>query len=486
MFKTWRVSAKIAIVTSVFAFYLVNILSCQNQNTQTGNVASNQPTAPATAQPRPTMPPLPQGFPMPQISGNIPVTVTLPDSVKTPEEARPFFDYFSWESFIALSWPALPGSRGVADQPNNSETFYSAANGSALVWGTYKESFELFGQRDQRPTAWSSYDVPISPCKDTNVSPGQKVFILLSKGDTTLDSINQAFSYPLIDQQKNYVSYEIRYNEAQYNFVRGTDNDNTSWLYLVKNLAPKEPVQMPASMPPNNVGAMMLKAAWRVKTEKDDVSRYYKVDAQVLDPASGKCNPQTMLLVGFHIAQKLQSSPEWIWSTFEQVDNVPADTSPATPPGGYSFNNGTSTPFTVNGFANRPPNPAPSVQPPDQRVPVQVTRLNPIPDTPKGASTRDINAIYQSLLKGTVWQFYQLVTTQWPSTPQVFTTMESGGVYPKDSGGAFPANGVTNTTMETYFQSQATAAGAGGNSCMSCHYRAGKADFSWGLLRRSH
>jgi hypothetical protein len=318
------------------------------------------------------------------------------------------------------------------------------------------------------------------------VPPGQKVFILLSKGDTTLDQINQAFSYPLIDQQKNYVSYEIRYNEGQYNFVRGKDEDNTTWLYLVKNLAPKEPVQMPASTPPGTVGAMMLKAAWRVKTDKDDVNRYYKVDAQVLDPTTGKCNPQTMLLVGFHIAQKLQNFPQWVWSTFEQVDNVPADATPTPPPGGYSFNNGTSAPFTVNGYANRPPNPAPSVQPPDQRVPVQVMRLNPIPDTPKGASTRDVNAIYQSLLKGTIWQYYQLVATQWPSDPKTFTPMESGGVYPKDSGGAFQAGGVTNTTMETYFQAQADAAGAGGNSCMSCHYRAGKADFSWGLLRRAH
>jgi hypothetical protein len=434
------------------------------------------------------MPPLPQGFPTPQINGHIPVTVPVPDTVKTPEEARPFFDYFSWESFIALSWPAVAGSRGVPDQPDNADAFYNAANGKPVVWGTYKESFELFGQQNQRPTPWDSFEVPVSPCKESNVPPGQKVFILLSKGDTTLDQINQAFSYPLIDQHKNYVSYEIRYNEAQYNFVRGKDEDNTTWLYLVKNLSPKEPVEMPASTPPSTVGAMMLKAAWRVKTDQDDVNRYYKVDAQVLDPVTGKCSPQTMLLVGFHIAQKTQAFPEWVWSTFEQVDNVPPDGAPAPSPpsGGYSFNNGKNVPLTVNGYADRPPNPAPSVQPPDQRVPVQVMRLNPIPDTPKGASTRDINTIYQSLLKGTVWQYYQLVMTQWPSNPQAFTTMESGGIYPRDSGGAFPANGVTNTTMETYLQSQADAAGAGGNSCMSCHYRAGKADFSWGLLRRAH
>jgi hypothetical protein len=86
----------------------------------------------------------------------------------------------------------------------------------------------------------------------------------------------------------------------------------------------------------------------------------------------------------------------------------------------------------------------------------------------------------------TVWQYYQLVFTQWPSQPLNFKTMEAGGLYPQNAGGAFPVNGVTNAVMETYFQSQNDAAGAGGNSCMSCHYRAGQADFSWTLMRSAH
>ena len=52
--------------------------------------------------------------------------------------------------------------------------------------------------------------------------------------------------------------------------------------------------------------------------------------------------------------------------------------------------------------------------------------------------------------------------------------MENGGIYPQDSGAAFPVNGAVNTTMETYFQTQNDAAGAGGNSCMSCHYQGGQ------------
>jgi hypothetical protein len=112
--------------------------------------------------------------------------------------------------------------------------------------------------------------------------------------------------------------------------------------------------------------------------------------------------------------------------------------------------------------------------------------VNDIPSTPAGASTQDINRIYQGYLRNTVWANYQLVITQWPSEPGQLVLPDSGGVYPRDAGAAFPVWGAVNTSMETYFQTRGDAAAAGGNSCMSCHYQAGKRDFSWGLARRPH
>lgn len=272
-----------------------------------------------------------------------------------------------------------------------------------------------------------------------------------------------------------------RFNESEYNFIRGADGDPTTWIYLVKNLAGKEPIQMPASSPPSTQGAIMVKAAWKILVPGvDDPGRFYAVSSLVLDPQTKKCTTQQVGLIGFHIVQKLKDFPQWIWSTFEQVDNVPPASGP-TSGHSYSFNNGTNNPATIGGYANRPPLMAPQLQPVDQRKPVQVTRFNPIPD-----STAALNTTWQQALKGTVWQYYQLVFTQWPSNPTVFKTREDGGIYPQDAGGAFPANGVTNSVMETYFQSQNDAAGAGGNSCMSCHYAADQADFSWTLLRGAH
>jgi hypothetical protein len=70
---------------------------------------------------------------------------------------------------------------------------------------------------------------------------------------------------------------------------------------------------------------------------------------------------------------------------------------------------------------------------------------------PLSEASMKMNNIYWNLpeIKGTVWQNYMLVMTQWPT----------------HSGNPFPLTGSTlsNTTMETYFQFE------GVTSCMQCH-----------------
>ncbi len=494
------------IVTLIIAFMTLASFGCEKpgSNRNTNSVTASATPTPAQIVVPPWPATFPPSVPPASVTGNLLWAVPLPADITSALQIRPNFDYFSWESFIALNWPAAAGSRGTPDQPNNQSVFLKAPAGTPVVWGTYKDSFDLFGQKDQRPSPWESPDSPIKPCP--NAIAGQKTLIFTTKGETQLMDTKQAFSFPLIDQRSNIVYYDIRYNQAEYNFIRGQDSDPTSWLYLLKNLAPKENaqfgVQMPmtTTTPTNTLGSMMVKAAWRLKTDKDDASRYYSTTAQIYSSQSKTCSSATVLLVGLHIANKIDPFTEWVWSTFEQVDNVPPDSDvspkPSPPPAGYSFNNGTNTPLTPGGFDYKPalsPTPCPTPGDPAKPcpTPVQVTRINPIPNTPPGASTRDFNAYYQQLLKGTVWQYYQLVVTQWPFNPGIgpgnpFMLMGNGGIYPQNAGSAFPVNGAVNTTMETYFQSQNDAAGAGGNSCMSCHYRAGQSDFSWGLNRRAH
>jgi hypothetical protein len=431
--------------------------------------------------------------PPPVLSGTLPATVVIPGSVTTPDQARPFFDYFSWESFIALNWPNVSGQNGVPNQPGTPSVFQTTANGAVLVWTTYKESFALFGQGTSRPPAWNANTLPVNPCSSGKL--GSPMLLMAAKGGELITAPpNEAFSVPLIDQNSNYVYFDILFNQDQYNFMRGADTVPASWLYLVKNLAAQEPLTMPTrstNYPASGSvqGSVMLKTAWRRMTAKDAgcttsplgaSCRYYVTQAQVYDTGTKSCSTVPMGLIGMHVVQKLKDFPEWIWSTFEQVDNVQLGTgAPAGTP--ISLNNGTNKPPTIGGWANRPGAPVPPLLPQSQRTPVQVTRYNAIP-----ASTAMMNGQFQKALSGTIWSKYQLIFTQWPTQPGQFKTFENQGIYPKDCGAAFPANGVTNVSAETYFQSPTDASGAGGNSCMSCHYRADQADFSWSLLRGAH
>ena len=448
--------------------------------TTTGTTAS---TPPATSTAFPSIPP-------PVISGNIPTTVPIPSNAPknaTPEQFRPYFDWFSWESFIAFNWPASTIGRGNPDQPNNPSVFTSMTNSTPVAWGSYKANWELYDQYDQRPTEWISYKVPYAPSVCPQATAQDKQLVMVTKGDTELNDINQAFSFPLVDQNKNFVFYEVRYNEWYYNFVRGTDGNQKSWLYYNFNL-PTDYTNVP--LPPNAASpanSIMLKAAWRniASIPPAQQSRYYKVNAWVYNSSTNQCTQQWMGLVGFHIAVKTKEFPEWIWSTFEQVDNVP----PANSGVPSSFNNGTNNPSTgTHGFANRPLYQAPG-QLPKNPTPTQVVRLNPIPTTPAGASTVDVNNTFHAAIpKTSPWQYYQLIVTQWPTNPSSFKPGANQGVYPWGAGQPFPLNGAVNTTLETYFQSPDDATGAGGNSCMSCHYTAqsGLRDFSWGFARRPH
>src|SRR5690349_2025451 len=78
-------------------------------------------------------------------------------------------------------------------------------------------------------------------------------------------------------------------------------------------------VQMPMTTT-SQLGSIMVKAAWRISTSSDDPKRFYAINAQIYNPQSKTCTPSTVLLVGLHIAHKVDPFTEWVWSTFEQVD----------------------------------------------------------------------------------------------------------------------------------------------------------------------
>ena len=490
---------------------------------------------------------------IPNLSPNVP-TQLRPHSrlVLTDVEDRTFFDFFAWQTFVGLVWPADSNYRGVPNRKIDSTDFakYNTndlgnPNRVPVVWETFQTFDSLFPVTKLNPN--------VEPQK-WNATAYTRPFNLgsTSKGKSH-EALDEAFSSPLIDQNRQYVLYNLQMNEVMYEFIR-----QNKW-YLKENL-PKSPTQ--ASLPPLpvdpetgkiisstqpqtntiitqpvNGNSIEIKSAWRVMIteedslkpwrKKDDLSRYFisRVDIQleVTDTITNKVTTEILKdqlvgLVGLHVVVKTPQFTQGLWSSFEHVDNIKTPKGSGIRP---SFHNDTDSIYN-QGFSYQP-NQVIKIE--DQREPVEVSRIYKIPNTPLGTaenlpdglSTVGLNKTFQKLLKGTVWENYQLVITQWPTDPTTFyakpflyprapapgknavpsqkdayarAMQNAKNAYPKWSGLPIPQVGALNTVMETYFQNPNPSKGVRqpmeNTSCMGCHYGASDMDYSWGLKLRTY
>jgi hypothetical protein len=234
-----------------------------------------------------------------------------------------FYDY-SWRSFIALNWPAATGAANRG-QPDRTRTFGDAAG--PRVWTTWKSRFEIFQPDGAPPSPWTSYD-GTNPCGTTISNDGTTISSFTAFGDFNQATFSlDRLGNPLVARNGTYARYEVRINEPQFDTIVAN-----KW-YLASNLPTA------ATHVPFKNGSIEVKAAWRIiKGDEGEAvrKRYYVIDnAQVFDVAAGACTKQTIALVGFHIVAKTPSRPQWIWSSFEHVDNVPGTTTEPAPPLAY-------------------------------------------------------------------------------------------------------------------------------------------------------
>ncbi len=118
---------------------------------------------------------------------------------------------------------------------------------------------------------------------------------------------------------------------------------------------------------------------------------------------------------------------------------------------------------------------------PQPARPFNVTRSSRTPIHP---NTMGANARYQRLLKGTVWEHYQLVMTQWSRVPgnqanpvAVTVTGDASTTFP----GVGAGSAFANVTLETFDQERVQL------GCMSCHSQARmRADFMWSVLDHAY
>ena len=398
-------------------------------------------------------------------SPTIPADVAVPaDAAGNPTAMLPYFDDYSWQAFLAMVWPAASGQRGT---PDLNQT--AASGGWPRVFETYKATWEVFhadatGKLDfsTPPADWNQYDQGKFNACQVEAHFGDLILASFSKysdmGQASF--VDQGQDGPLIAQNGTYVHYETGYSRLEFNQIQAQK------LYL--------PATPDATFP---FGSVSVKSAWMEMKGIAHPERYYVRDAWVLDPdpdPKARCHKKQVGLIGLHIVQKTPTRQQWIWSSFEQVDNVPEiPPDPLGPLTAFALNGPGSRPMgTTNPYAFQAGEPIHLAWPPP--IPYNVERLKPI-----HRSTQTTNLAYRKALRaaGSVWQYYQLVMTQFP------IPANQAGIAAAAPSNTFPGEGrdstaFANTTMETFNQTSVFF------SCMACH-NSGCTDFVCSLKARA-
>jgi hypothetical protein len=388
----------------------------------------------------------------------------LPD----PKLKKRLMDKFSWETFIALSWPvsskesANESSSAVScDEPNKEmngspweprpefPTQSQITVDNCPRWMTWHKRSEVL--QGFPPTA-------ASRCEDDTEARRSPLDVTSKIGFhdfpdvLTNATVPSSMNSPLIDQNGNKVYYDILINDSAYRELK---------CFKEKANAPIPKLldfQSGENSPPNvQPGATELKLAWKVlDSEKDRERRKQFIIRTVRIPDDnnknnlikdcganlGSCSWRKVDvgLVGIHIVHKSKDHSQWIWSSFEQVDNDPNESaSNATP--------GTNAESKFSFFGDCPTCPHNSI--PTEGAKSQLTRTEEIaPDT------AELNHEEQQMLKqkGSVLQYYELIGTQYDP------------INTKQPGANATPSLLRNTVIEPYIETSGKTP-----SCIGCH-----------------
>lgn len=360
------------------------------------------------------------------------ISCDFPTDIPKSGASQKEFDQYSWRMFTALNQPvgSIPG------KPDCTRAIGSSTN---TVWRSFKFSDQIFLPDAKNPGPWGG-----KPSSLNEVIRG------ISKVSSDIDkTINQPVGGWLIDQRQNPTYYQIAANKISYDYIvsNGLYNKNTAEKFNLINFP---------------YFATEIKASWRVLTDNDAADRYMTISATVATfDNAGKENGTKKVklgLVGLHIITKAAGFPQWVWATFEQVDNVSESSGHFS-----SYYNKSATQVNQSPCANRQ---SPCVSAPGSTFHTAnpLTRVTPI-----NKVTAQVNHAAQSDLNTSYLQYYQLITTQRAADPN-----DPGN----PAGTPTPAT-AANTTMESYIQPT--------SSCMDCHSTAviktgKKSDYSFLFL----
>ncbi|WP_299492729.1 hypothetical protein [uncultured Shewanella sp.] len=380
-------------------------------------------------------------------------------------------DRFAWQLFIALNWPATSNGN-----PNSSAYFGEEGDTSPVIWETYKNVEDVFTQAV--PSTWATKN--------------KEKVLEATSATVHLTEILQVDRNWLTDQSGNLVYYELRINEDEFDYIMDNTLYSQAGIYNAFTGIDPKGINLPSGEEPNTVGAIEIKAAWRiVPTDKEAYfKKRYKTSKALVGPND---DPHLVALVGLHIIKKTPNLPQWTWSTFEHIDNAPDVGSTAETAISYNFfsHNVAKQDAKAKSVSDiYKPN---YLSPPDKyatpptpmTAPVQMLRIDSI-DTvdphAAGITNTALNLI-KAKYPDSVWLNYQLISSQWPTEPQTLTFSAQGSPLPA---GTPAPEFLGNLTMESYFQEKKSGGGAGltdgggmesgftadnfnKSSCIGCH-----------------
>jgi hypothetical protein len=317
-----------------------------------GAVTASYGKTPPAAKPDKALPPY------------IEITSTPPNDVSASASLEEL-GKFAWQQFLALAWKAgYPGTQRGLPDPNWS---YSTPGASPqlMTWQTYAQTTEL---RPNSPlsTPWAQLGIPQYSYQDPiaqdpkNPNAKNNLWNNLDE-DNEIGSCDIYGQYKQQGTPKHLVLYQVKVNQDEYEYLRlnyGADQNSPSgklsnaqnavaaslktppYLYYSSgfpgNCGPCDATQaicLPCGGDPNPGGgtyngAIEVKSAWRMLQKGDQKNRFFTTNALYYDhDASGKLvyKNATFALIGIHIIHKTKNYPDFIFTTFEQVDAQSAD-----------------------------------------------------------------------------------------------------------------------------------------------------------------
>ncbi|HKP75828.1 MAG TPA: hypothetical protein VJT67_09825, partial [Longimicrobiaceae bacterium] len=366
------------------------------------------------------------------------------------------FDAFSWQSFVALNWPAdsagnpLPGS--FTDNPAAPRVWEGWTNAAVLFWG----------------------NGATAPCATQLRSGGpgaRRVLMQMAKNGQIVNphaDFDEAVGGPLLDRNLNFAVFEKMISPDEVQYLRDSS------LVTVAGQEAIDTVNFPPGlyadkklMTGGRVGSMEVKAAWRILTPQDDSTHFYHQQALIAVPAENSstgqafCIQATIGLVGLHIIHKTQDFPAWVWSTFEQEDNAPTCTGSGSCGDAnvkYSFYNAACTTCQVNtplrdsafladsSFKWNTSPPYGSAYAVNGQYGSQITRTQPV-----YVPTDSMNAMWRAKFGNSVWRHYRLIGSQWQAIMPGFPKSDTSEAPPI----------LGNSALESFIPDQ--------SNCIGCH-----------------